>query len=300
MTQTRPDKTSIHRKAEELAAQLPSLLVAAERVASTVSQGVHGRRRIGQGEAFWQFRRYQHGDAVNSIDWRRSAKSDNVYVRENEWEAAESIWLWRNASSSMFYNSSPSLVDKANRADVLLLALATLLSRGGEQIALLGDGRPPATGGSALQNMASALTSETTIPDGELPPRIHLPKYVRVVLISDFLTPLQDISALVRAYASAGIRGHLLQVLDPAEESLPFSGRVRFQGPEGDGDVLFGRTENVRNDYRKALQAHRTGLQALAATSNWTFALHHTDNPPEMALMSLYKVLSETSGAMGA
>src|SRR5262249_30048253 len=75
-------------RAGEAAAVLPPLLVAAERVAVTVAQGVHGRRRVGQGETFWQFRHYESGDAAARIDWRESAKSQRLYVRETEWEAA--------------------------------------------------------------------------------------------------------------------------------------------------------------------------------------------------------------------
>ena len=93
-------------RAEQTAAALPPLLVAAERVAATVAQGVHGRRRVGQGEAFWQFRQYQPGDAAARIDWRESAKSQRLYVRETEWEAAQSVWLWRDASASMDYSSA--------------------------------------------------------------------------------------------------------------------------------------------------------------------------------------------------
>src|SRR5881275_1363398 len=97
---------SIHHRAEQLAAALPPLLVAAERVASTVAQGVHGRRRVGQGETFWQFRQYQPGDAATRVDWRESAKSQRLYIRETEWEAAQSVWLWRDASASMSYTSA--------------------------------------------------------------------------------------------------------------------------------------------------------------------------------------------------
>ena len=78
------------RRAEAVGARLPPLLVAAERVASTVAQGVHGRRRVGQGDSFWQFRRFVAGDPTARIDWRQSAKSgrpvlDGWFIRETEW-----------------------------------------------------------------------------------------------------------------------------------------------------------------------------------------------------------------------
>src|SRR5512134_2671766 len=144
-------------RAEALAASLPPLLVAAERVASTVSQGVHGRRRVGQGEAFWQFRRYEPGDATQQIDWRQSAKSERVFIRQTEWEAAQSVWLWRDPSASMAWRSRAELPWKSERADLLLLALASLLARGGEHLALLGTGDGPAAGRPALRRLLAGL-----------------------------------------------------------------------------------------------------------------------------------------------
>ena len=245
----RIQSSDIHHKAEELAALLPPLMVAAERVAATVSQGVHGRRSVGQGETFWQFRRYGFGDSTQLIDWRQSAKSQPVYVRETEWEAAQSVWLWRDGSQSMAYRSTDGLVNKIERADLLLLALASLLIRGGEHVALLGTGMTPSSGRGMLHRLWSMIEAQdrkAKTPPGSLPAFESLPRYGRVVLIGDFLSPLNEIHHSIAAFANQGIRGHLVQVLDPAEETLPFSGRVRFDGMEDEGDILIGRVEAIR------------------------------------------------------
>ena len=242
-----------HRKAEELSAYLPPLLVAAKRVAATVSQGVHGRRRVGQGETFWQFRRYEFGDSTQLIDWRQSAKSQPVYVRETEWEAAQTVWLWRDGSPSMSYRSVDALPAKIERADLLLLALASLLIRGGEHVALLGTGMTPATGRGMLirlWSMIEAQDLEAETRQGSLPAFETLPRYGRMVMIGDFLSPLEDTRKTITAFANQGVAGHLVQVLDPAEETLPFSGRVRFDGMENEGDVLIGRVEAISRDSR--------------------------------------------------
>src|ERR1700722_16982198 len=105
--------TPSRHDAEALAGRLPPLLVAAERVASTVAQGVHGRRRVGSGDSFWQFRGYSPGDAITRIDWRQTAKSERAYIRENEWEAAQSVWLWADRSPSMAWHSARNLPTKA-------------------------------------------------------------------------------------------------------------------------------------------------------------------------------------------
>ena len=292
----------IHHKAEEIAAGLPPLMVAAERVAFTVSQGVHGRRRVGQGETFWQFRRYQSGDSAQLIDWRQSAKSQPLYVRETEWEAAESVWLWRDGSASMDYSSGNEYPAKTDRADLLLLALASLLVRGGEHMALLGSGKPPATGRAALNQIAATLEN-VRARDGDtlasLPVIELLPRYARVVMIGDFLSALEEIKSIVVDFAGHGVRGHLLQVLDPAEETLPFTGRIHFEGPEKEGDLIIGRVESARRNYTEAMNAHRRGLESLVRHAGWTFATHRTDRPPEAALLALYLVLSQPGPDIG-
>ena len=296
----RIQSSDIHHKAEELAALLPPLMVAAERVAATVSQGVHGRRSVGQGETFWQFRRYGFGDSTQLIDWRQSAKSQPVYVRETEWEAAQSVWLWRDGSQSMAYRSTDGLVDKIERADLLLLALASLLIRGGEHVALLGTGMTPSSGRGMLHRLWSMIEAQdrkAKTPPGSLPAFESLPRYGRVVLIGDFLSPLDEIHHSIAAFANQGIRGHLVQVLDPAEETLPFSGRVRFDGMEDEGDILIGRVEAIREQYLDRLANHNQGIEALAKSFGWSHAVHHTDHSPEASLLALYLVLSQTTGA---
>lgn len=294
-------------RAEQLAATLPPLLVAAERIAATVQQGVHGRRRVGTGETFWQFRRYQAGDTPQRIDWRQSAKADPVFVREMEWAAAQSVWLWRDASPSMRWRSRADWPEKRTQADLLTLALAVLLVRGGERVALMGSGQPPGQSLATLERMALLLDRgaerEDAVPEDTgrgvgpdvagLPAEIALPRHAQAIFIGDFLSPLPRVDAALRRFAEGGVRGHILQVLDPAEETLPFAGRVRFEGLEGEGEKLLTRVETVRDTYVGRIHAHHEGLAALARSLGWSFAATRTDRPPQTALLALYLRLSQ-------
>jgi len=213
----------------ELAGTLPALMVAADRVAATVIQGVHGRRRVGQGDAFWQYRQFRDGDSPGRIDWRQSARSRALFVRETEWEAAASVWLWRDASPSMQYASLRGIDTKAVRAELITLALASLLTDAAERIALLGTGMRPLTGRVAVRRVAETMFEETRAAEAKtrtlssLPPMMPLPAHGTIVLVSDWLDPLEQIEPVIRYYASAGVRGHIVQVLDPAEEDLPLT-----------------------------------------------------------------------------
>ncbi len=283
-------------RAEQLAATLPPLLVAAERIAATVQQGVHGRRRVGTGETFWQFRRYQAGDSPQRIDWRQSAKADPVFVREMEWAAAQSVWLWRDASPSMRWRSRESWPEKLLQADLLTLALAVLLVRGGERVALLGSGQLPGQSTATLERMAVLLQRDAETDGADhpgLPADEPLPRHAQVVFVGDFLSPLPEVEAALRRFAERGIRGHLLQLLDPAEETLPFAGRVRFEGLEGEGHKLLPRVESVRDAYVGRISAHHEGLAALARALGWGFTSARTDRPPQTALLALYMRISE-------
>ena len=281
----------MQQRAEQLASILPPLMVSAQRVAATVAQGVHGRRRVGQGETFWQYRRYLPGDSVRSVDWRRSAKSDQVFVRETEWEAAQTVWLWRDTSASMRWRSRRDLPEKADRAEILLRALGLLLVGAGERIALLGESLPPTTGRTALLRLAHGLERPTAAPAG-IPNFEPLPRHAELVLIGDLLAPLDEVQALVGKFVAKGVRGHLLQVLDPAEETLPFAGRVRFEGMEGEASALLPRVESLRTDYIDRMSEHREGLAHIARAAGWYFSCHHTDRSAESGLLALYGALA--------
>jgi uncharacterized protein (DUF58 family) len=285
--------------ADAAAAHLPPLLVAARRIAATVTLGSHGRRRSGPGESFWQFRPYSRDDTPQSIDWRQSAKTDHVFVREREWVAAQTVALWSDLSPSMHYRSHANLPTKAERAAVLTLALADLLADGGERIMHLSiSGRTRAAAGRvAVAHMADtleqALTQPPTAPATFADNFVGtLPRHTTVTLISDFLSPLEEISAGVHLLAASGVAGHLLQVLDPAEESLPFKGRVRFVGLEQEGMTVVERTEDARSTYIQRLAAQRAGLKDIATRTGWSFAVHHTDRPAQAALAMLHQAMT--------
>ncbi len=284
--------TALREQGERAAASLPPLLVQAERIAQTVAFGVHGRRVTGPGDSFWQFRRYEPEDPASAIDWRQSARSQHVFVREREWEAAQSVWLWRDGSPSMSYRSGAGLPEKAERASVLLLALAALLTRGGERVGALGPGGETGIGRAAVRRLAARL-ADPAFQAVDTPPALPLPRHTTLILAGDFFTGLDRFEAMVAQYAATGAKGHVLQVVDPAEEEFPFEGRVRFDRADGIDGALIGRAEALREIYRDRFEAHRDALRAAARRYGWSFQWHRTDHRPETAVLALYRRLSD-------
>lgn len=286
--------------AHALASRLPDLMVEAKRVANTVAHGIHGRRRAGPGETFWQFRQVQPGDPVTSIDWRRSASSDHLYLREREWEAAHTVWLWPDLSPSMDFQSHLARTPKGERALVLMLAMAELLIGGGERIGMLGA-LPPTGSRNAVEKLAQAVlrVKPTAAARESLPPALTLSRFNGVLLFGDFLDPVDEITARVKAIAAAGVSGHIVQILDPAEETLPYDGRVEFIASEGGDRVLANRTETLRGGYAARIAAHKAALTDLARRLEWTHTVHHTDRPAEETLLALHNRLSDSAGRIG-
>ncbi|WOF74824.1 DUF58 domain-containing protein [Parvibaculaceae bacterium PLY_AMNH_Bact1] len=297
---TRPEGTTTFAEAQSLSATLPPLMAEAERVANTVEQGIHGRRRTGPGESFWQYRRYDTGDTASAVDWRQSARSQHLFVRENEWDASQSVWLWCDQSASMAYRSDFAPCLKQDRALILGLALANLLTRAGERVAALGQDGMPTSGRTGLDRLSNHwLGNEAEVGDQSgLPPLQDLPRYATIVLIGDFLDPTEQLSHRIRQLAASGVTGHLVQVLDPAETDLPFDGRTEFEGVEEDLKLLVSRAESIRTAYQDRLAGHQAALQDMARSISWSFATHRTDHSATSALLSLYGVISGTPDAI--
>lgn len=284
-------------EARSLADALPDLLVDARHIGNTVSAGWHGRRRSGPGETFWQFRPFTMGEPARRIDWRRSARDDHLYVREREWEAAHTLWLWADLSSSMAFRSGLSAVSKRDRAVVLMLALADMLAGSGERIGLPGVTRPLADR-NAAERLADALVH--LAKPAALPDATGIRRFSDVVLIADFLDPIADIAAWVAHVAGTGARGALVQVLDPIEETFPFDGRVEFRDPESGLKLTTGRAEGWRAAYQARLAERKDALRQIATRAGWSYILHHTDRSATEPLLALHERLSGHSDALAA
>jgi len=284
-------------RARQRAALLPDCLAEARRVANTVIAGWHGRRKRGIGETFWQFRPYVDGESLSRIDWRRSARDDNLYVRDREWEAAHTIWLWADQSPSMLYKSDVAHVSKESRALVLMLALAEILSRSGERVGCPGVMEPVASR-NAAERLALALAHapiQTALPDLG-----RIGRMSDIVLIGDFLDADQTLDSCIGPAARRGIHGHIIEVSDPAEEIFPYSGRTEFHDPETGQKLVAGRAENIAADYRQAWLARREALAQGVRRMGWSFLAHRTDRLASEALAAAHGHLSGIPAARKA
>ena len=283
---------AVRHSAEALSSAFPPLLVAAERIANAVVHGAHGRRRAGPGEDFWQYRRYSPGDAAQLIDWRKSARRDKVLIRETEWEATNTLWIWASQSAGMQFRSRLAGSSKHDRAVILALAVAILSVKAGERVAAIGAPFAPGNSDLTVNRMAGWYAGQGGEDALLLPPPVALPRFSTCLLIGDFYAPLEDISKSFAGLAAAGIAGHVVQVSDPAEESFPYEGHTEFVDFGEAGRLTVGKPENLRQAYQEKLAQHRGGLLDLTRRLGWTFMVLHTEQPAERCLMPLYGAIA--------
>jgi len=279
-----PDsRAALRYAAGELAGALPPLMAAAEQLAATVMLGEHGRRRAGTGDEFWQYRPAHPADPVRLIDWRRSARSDALFVREREWQAAQSVSLWVDAGRSMAYSGAKGRPEKGARARLVAMALAVLLLRAGERVGTASGDLPPRAGQAQLLPLAAAFLREDEA-DYAAPAVAQVPAYSRMAMLSDFLGDVSATEAAVARAADRGVKGLLVQILDPVEESFPFDGRTIFESMGGGLRHESLRAGDLRNRYRARLEERKGRLETLARRTGWHWHCHHTDAPALTAL----------------
>jgi uncharacterized protein (DUF58 family) len=269
-----------------LAASLPRLVLEARRIAANVIHGLHGRRRAGTGENFWQYRRFVSGEPASRVDWRRSARDEHLYVREREWEASHTVWIWPDRSPSMAFASRDARDSKLERGLIVAFALADLLVAGGERVGIPGLMNPTASS-NVIDKMAQAMLHDDATRLS-LPPSFVPSALAEIVVLSDFWSPMLEIRAVLAGLSSSGAHGTLIQIVDPAEETFPYSGRVEFVEPEGGEMITAGRAESWMNDYVARVALHRDEIRAETNRLDWLFSTHTTSRSAAELLLFLH------------
>lgn len=282
-----------------LAAKLPRLVLESRRVAASLAGGLHGRRRAGSGESFWQFRPFAAGEAAGRIDWRRSGRDERLYVREREWETPHALWLWIDRSASMAFSSDLAEVPKVERAFVLGFALADALVAGGERVGLLGLKAPTATRRIA-EVLAETYAAHDRDGDEDLPPAEPVGRLDEAIVIGDFLAPAASVATRIEAISSRGARGHLVLVVDPVEETFPFGGQVVLAESEAGLSLRIGDAGSWADGYRRRMAAHRAAIADVARRRGWTLTVHHTDRPASEAALRVLTLVASARRAGAA
>lgn len=288
-------------EAARLAEVLPHLVVEARNVAAQMQLGIHGRRRAGPGEEFWEFRPFVAGESTSRIDWRRSARDDRLYVREREWESAAVHWLWIDFSASMHFASRLAERPKRDRAVLIGLALADLLVHAGERVGIPGRTTPMASRNIIMRLAEAMLRQNPAHRDpmhaDALPDILPVRRQDHLVLIGDFIMPTAEFAEKIAKIAHRGVRGTIVLVRDPAEEEFPFSGEMEFEGLESSETWRVGEALEVAARYRDRIAAINEELRRIALRHGFAFVKHVTHRPAVETLLTLAALIGGQSPA---
>lgn len=287
----------LRERAERLGGALPPLIVAAQHLANSVLAGAHGRRRPGPGAEFWQYR--LASETSGQIDWRRSGRGDDAFVRQTEWQAARAVSLWVDPGAAMGFSGDRNRETKGARARLLALALGLLLLRGGERVGLAHPDHPPRAGQVQTGRLALALAGPDGTDEHGTPDLRATPPGGHAVLISDFLGDLAPLRSALATAEERNLNGMIVQVLDPVEEAFPFDGRTRFESMSGHLSWETLRAGDLRADYLNRLAARKDELALLARHAGWQTLTLHTDQPATAGLLWLYAALGGAGRGMG-
>ena len=168
-------------------------------------------------------------------------------------------------------------------------ALGEIMVRGGERVGIPGLMRPTASR-AVIDRMAEAVLAASSLAKADLPPPAPVSRLSEVVILSDCLVPPPDFAEELRIFAQSQCHGHVMQILDPIEETFPFRGRVEFV--ESRGRVSLSRPGGPKAGVMiicACLPPIAPDCGRKPRSLGWSFAVHHTDQPPTRALLALHQ-----------
>ena len=279
-------------KAEELSSQISTLHIKANRIANTIWEGMHVRNKDGVGDNFWQFRKYEYGDPAHLIDWKKTAKSNETFIQEKESQTLQNFVIWRDTSRSMNFSSAENIDTKLFRANLLTLALTIILSKSGENIVLNGSDSKLLKGSEAVNFISNNINKQINNNYISTPNIDEIKNNSHVILIGDFLTNLEYTKKVIKQLSNRGINGIIIHIVDPAEKSFPYKGRINFNGLEEEQNILIGKAESVRSQYKKAIKLHFDNLEKLAISYSWKYFLVPSDSDANISIFNICNALA--------
>jgi len=269
--------SSLLSQAHALAASLgdvaPLLNAAARR-----QQGEQNAAQRGAGYDFWQYRQYDAADPAKAIDWRRSARGDTLLVKEFDHQQNPVWYLWADGAPTMLYRSSAKLLSKADVATVILYTLGIVLGRHG----VFGvNGAKPKTypDVASIPPATASCWTQQRSTDGAL------------LLISDCLTSLDNITPCLLNGRTDRYPAVLLHLHDPAERDFPFEGAVLFTGLSNTTRLHAPKAEEFKAAYQQRYTQHAEAVEKQCLQHGFHYLQHSTDAPLLPLLQNLVKVL---------
>ncbi|MEY4568186.1 MAG: hypothetical protein RLY14_3156 [Planctomycetota bacterium] len=278
----------------ELAAQIKRLDLRAQMVVRGFLQGLHASPFQGFSVEFSEHRRYVPGDDPKDIDWLAYAKTEKYYVKKFESETNLTGYLMVDMSQSMAYTYRQQLT-KLDYSICLVAALSYLMIMQQDPVGVvtfdskIRESLPPKSRRGQLPNILSLLTKVKATGKTDLAGSVRqLAAMARhrslIMIFSDILGEVPEALAAFRQLRFSGHDVIVFHVLDEAEVTFPFTGRVLLEDPES-GQSMPVDADVVRKQYREEVEAFRQQLKTGCAESRIDYVPIDTGMPYDKALM---------------
>ena len=275
---------SIFKISEKISYNLPSLLSESSILSKNVLEGLHSTRFAGKGDSFWQFREYQQGDTVSNIDWRKSASTEKILIKEKEKEIRKDIYIYFDKSKSMYYKSDNKTQNKFFISVLLTLTLCRLFSRSTEEVYIFNSKNIPINCSSNIKNFNLKFLEDKNIG---LPAADYIKKKSLLVIFSDFFYDTKELSMLIKKLKNKNVIGYLIQILDPNELKFEFKGCNQLIDMETKEKLLLNNSQLFFQSYKNALKQMRTNLHKLCYLNNWKDFTYTTNNTPSTIMLDI-------------
>ena len=270
------------QKAKKISTKLPKIKISSNKSNSQGFGDIKDNKK-GNGEEFWDFREYKIGDPLKVIDWKKSSKSNKLFIKNNENESSKSIWFWVNKNASMNFKNYSNLNTKYERAIIICLILVDIFLKSGEKVGIIGSESGLQKGQSKFIPLASELIKKSTKFS-----ETRIKKNDIVFIISDFIQQNEKIKNDLLGITENAYLGLLIQVLDPAEKNFPFKGRNRFFDPVSGLHKLFNRSENMQEKYKREIILHQKKIMQMCSKFGWKFFSNTTNQSCESLILKIY------------
>jgi len=248
-----------------------SLELRAQAVVEGFWNGMHRSPYHGFSVEFTEYRQYTSGDDPRYVDWRVFARTDRYYIKKYEDETNLRVHLLADQSRSMDYGSRG--YSKGVYAATLAATLAYFLHLQGDAVGLMTfdeqvrEYLPARHRTGHLRQLMLALERPATGRSTDLLAPIEritglIRKRGMVILISDFLAPLDRLERSLIALTAAGHEMSVFQVLDPAELKLDLDKPALFEDVES-ARTLYIDPALARAGYLRKFEAHCESLRKI-------------------------------------
>jgi uncharacterized protein (DUF58 family) len=257
----------------ELMARVRQIQLRTRRLVNDVLAGAYRSTFRGSGVEFEEVRPYLPGDEVRSIDWNRTARAGQPYVKTYVEERELTLVFLVDTSRSMDFGSRE--LSKREVAAQFCALLAFVAQRQQDRVGLCLIGEEP---GLHLEPRKGAGAVARVVREVIAAPAAHghadiegalelqlqtLKRRALLFLVSDFLGDPEELADVLRR---VGRRHELIAVrlVDPFEQELPPAGIIPLEDLESGRTLeLDTRSPRVRAAWAAAAEARRKALEGV-------------------------------------